>query len=145
MSDDDAFFALNDKEIRNWIAKEEGVGARCQGTVVSREEWTSDYGDGLVPVVLVAPREGDFLLRVVSYDTVLRNEFKKQDPQPGDLIDIKFTGTAEGSRGPYAAYRVLVRKVVAESTEAAAPEKTERAREIAERWAAEHPDDEEPF
>jgi hypothetical protein len=136
---DDAFFAINDKEIVNWIAKDEGVGARCQGVVVATERWTSSYDDGLVPVVYVDPRDRDDVLsRVVGFDTVLRREL--EGVGAGSLIDIKYLGTAEGARGEYASYRVMVRKVVSESPEAAAAEKVDEVRQIAKRWADDHPD-----
>jgi hypothetical protein len=111
MSSDDEFFSLNDAPIRTWVGKREGPGARVQGVVVQRGTWVSQKINGdEVPMIVVRSRNDDELLRCVGFDVVLNAEFTRLDPQPGDLIDIRYEGQVAGRQHPYSDYSVQIKK-----------------------------------
>ncbi|MGH3500725.1 MAG: hypothetical protein ACRDQA_07485 [Nocardioidaceae bacterium] len=82
-----------------WVPQEAGEGV--QGTVLKVGETRSDFSDQMAPTVTVQTKDGS-KLRIIGYGAVLRRELYDSDPQPGDLIAVKYFGEKAIKKGKWA-------------------------------------------
>ena len=83
------------------------AGDKIVGTVVDVDSRDGEFG--LYPIVTVQTDTGDERA-VHAFHTVLKREFAKRQPRPGERIGIKYLGKHE--RG-YEAYRIVWAEVAA--------------------------------
>jgi hypothetical protein len=105
---DDAFADLQEQlehDAAPWQHRErpELLG-RCR----ARARRTSQHSENY-PVLTIETREGDWV-DVHAFHTVLWQEVEQQDPQPGDVVGIKYLGRRTGgqSRDGYEAFKLAV-------------------------------------
>lgn len=96
---------LIDLAEESWNPRELGPGATLKGAVVTVTEYENEYG---VAPVLVVKAEGEppRLLRWVAFGTVAQRELARQNPQPGDLIGVRYEGKPEGKN--YDVFRIII-------------------------------------
>jgi hypothetical protein len=87
--------ALNEPRPEAW--RNPSPGEEIAGTVVRVE--TGDLGDGLVPIVVIDT--GDRLRSVWLFHDALRSQMQKLQPQPGDVIAIRFNGKQQSASGRF--------------------------------------------
>lgn len=86
-------------------------GDQLIGTVLDIDTRTSDYGEGVYPLLLVETTD-DKLYAVHAFHTVLKSELARRRPNIGDRIGIRYSGIPDGKK--YEHYRVeLERPTVA--------------------------------
>lgn len=89
-----------------------------QGKVTERYEVENDYGDDMIPVIVVDTGETDSEGKPVEwsvrgYHSILKGEIEKKNPQPGDRVGIKYFGKRESKvkgHKPMEVYKMNVRK-----------------------------------
>jgi hypothetical protein len=81
-------------------------GDRVIGTVIDVDSRTSEFGT--YPIVVIETDDGNEI-SIHGFHTVLKNEFARRPPQPGERIGVKYLG--KNAKGGYEAYRVVFDKV----------------------------------
>jgi hypothetical protein len=123
---DDLLGTIVEDDSEGWVPSEPGEA--IAGIVVKVGETRSDFAnDGenpMVPTVTIQVRptaeqkaegkSGD-KFRVIGYGAVLKRELQDADPQPGDMIGVKYFGEKPIKKGrfagkPYKHFGVVVRK-----------------------------------
>jgi hypothetical protein len=104
---------IEDDDAEGWVPEEPGEG--IQGVVIKRGTTRSDYDDDkVVPTVTIKAKDGT-KWRIIGYGSVLAREILDQDPQPGDLLAVKYFGEKLVKKGkfagrPYKHFGLMVRK-----------------------------------
>lgn len=100
--------AMRDRASRerpaSWVPQE--VGEELAGELVRYERGETSYGRQIIAIVrgLDGSERACWLLH-----SVLRDEFAKVKPRPGELLLIRYEGKRDNASGqPYAAYRLEV-------------------------------------
>ena len=81
-------------------------GDRLVGTVIDVDSRDGDYG--VYPIVTVQTDNGDEIA-IHAFHTVLRREFAKRQPQPGERIGVKYLGKSDKG---YESYKIVWENVV---------------------------------
>ena len=106
---DDLLDTVEEDDSEGWVPKEKGEG--IVGIVRKRGETRSDFAkpgeDPMVPNVTIECRDPDnpgktIKYRVIGYGSVLNREITDQDPQPGDIMAVKYWGEKPLKTGPFA-------------------------------------------
>jgi hypothetical protein len=87
--------ALDEPRPEAWKNPKEGE--ELAGTVVRTEE--GDLGDEPVPIVIIDT--GDGLRAVWCFHDALRSQLNKLEPQPGDVIAIRYNGKQQSASGRF--------------------------------------------
>jgi hypothetical protein len=82
------------------------------GRIVSARLIENQYGQ--TPALDIASEADGRTYTVLIRHTVLKNEIDRQGAKVGDTIGIRYDGEAQGKRGRYRAYVVLVEHATAE-------------------------------
>lgn len=75
------------------------------GTVLDITERTTEYGD--YPIVTISNNDGSWEFH--AFHTVARQEIRRQRPNIGDLIGVRYLGKPDGK--DYELYRIVIERL----------------------------------
>ena len=96
---DDLLDSVLEDDSEGWVPEKPGDGV--QGVVIKVGETKSDFSDELAPTVTLETKDGS-KFRIIGYGSVLRREIVDADPQPGDLMAVKYFGVKKIKNGKWA-------------------------------------------